>query len=262
MKPFLTVGLILSASLSSFAQSRIILPAPPRNAPVASCPFSKLKPVPILVRNPYKIKAASVTSSENARVADYVEFQTMEDIYSMEKYPKVLFKAGTTIFAIVTWRKHRGFPFRRGQLEIGLQPLVNWDGTEVQIGIRRHGMVRPEPDEAKLRNKPCRKAVDGIDCVAGRRDAKVAPIVPAMAGAAATAVTALAKDDDDTRFIAATAFFSIAKEIGELLNGTDALIRQNEIFDLYIDPGSAVCRVPEPDKPKPPPTEVIILKQR
>lgn len=93
-------------------------------------------------------------------------------------------------------------------------------------------------------NDPCKAKKN--NCVAGRRNASVAPIVPAVAAAGAGAVAALAKEEE-TRFIAATSFFSIAKEVGNLLNGTDAEISKDEIFDLFVEPTS-ICEPPE--KPK------------
>ncbi len=260
MKYLLLISVIVFASANALAQARILPPIAPRIAPTTTCPWSNSTPVPILTRNPFKIKAASTVSSENARVADYIEFQTMESIYSKEIYPTELFKPGQSIFGIVTWRKHRSFPVRGGKIEIALKPLVNWDGTEIQMGIKRHGSVRPEPNEAKRRSKPCDKALDPANCVAGRRNWKVSPVVGTIAGAAAGTVGVLADDDDDDlRFFAATTFFSMAKELAELLNGQDADIKQGEIFDLYIDRGSVVCSRPEKDKPKPGPTEIKIV---
>jgi hypothetical protein len=62
------------------------------------------KPKPILLKDFYKIKVVTGTSSETARVADYVEFTTMEPIYSDEPYPSILFDKGTAIYAVVTRR--------------------------------------------------------------------------------------------------------------------------------------------------------------
>lgn len=259
MKYLLLISVIVFASANALGQARILPPLTPRVPAPVACPWPGSNPVPILTRNPFKIRAKSKVSSETARVADYIEFQTMEKIYSKLPFPKELFPVGTSIYAVVTWRKHRSFPFRGGKIEIALEPLVNWDGTQIQMGIRRRGTVRPEPNEAKHRLKPCDKALNGENCVAGRRDPKVAPVVATIAGSAAGAVGAFADDDDDAlKFFAATTFFSMAKELADLLNGTDAEIKENEIFDLYIDHGSVVCSLPE--KPKPDPTEIKILE--
>ena len=260
MKYLLLIAVIVCASVSAFGQARILAPIAPKVPAPAFCPWPNSTPVPIWTRNPFKIKAMSTVGSDTARVADYVEFQTMETIYSKEEFPTELFKPGQSIFAVVTRRKHRRFPLRGGKIEIALKPLVNWDGTEIQIGIRRHGSVRPEPNEAKHRAKPCDTALDPANCVAGRRNWKVSPVVGTVAGAVAGGVAAFADDDDDAlKFFAITSFFSMAKELAELLNGTDAEIKQGEIFDLYIDRGSVVCNRPEKDKPKPGPTEIKIL---
>lgn len=70
--------------------------------------------------------------------------------------------------------------------------------------------------------------------MAGRGNAEIAILVPTIAAAAGGIVTAVA-DNDETEFIAATAFFSIARELGNLLNGTDVEIAKDEIFDLTFD---------------------------
>lgn len=232
----------------------------------AQCPYGG-KEVPILLKNPFKINVVTGVSSGTARVADYVEFKTMEKIYSREPYPKVVFDKDTPIYAVVTRRKHRHFPLVRGKLEIALKPLVDWDGHEIEIGIARHGKIVLSKEESeklseqnrkkeldnlnKARNKPCK--VERANCVAGRGNAAVAPIVPAFAASSAAAIAAIA-EEDETRFIAATAFFSIAKELGDLLNGTDVVISENEIFDLHIREGSTICQMPELPKPSETPT--------
>lgn len=244
MKLFLLVSVFVFSSVSAIGQARILPPLTPRVSPHGTCPFASKGStrIDIFGRNPYKIKAQSTVSSETARVADYIEFKTMENVYSTEDSPTVVFKEGTSIFAIVTRRKHRSFPFRGGNIEIALKPLVGWDGTEVQMGIRRHGQVRP--NDEKRRASPCDQPLNKENCVAGRRDPKVAPVVGVLAGSAVATVGAFA-DDKDLRFFAATTLFSMAKDLADLLNGTDAEIRANEIFDLYIDSGSYVCTIPQ-----------------
>lgn len=255
MKYFLLISVIVFGSANAFAQARILPPLTPRINPRGTCPLKGSDRINILTRKPFKIKAQSTVSSETARIADYVEFKTMEDIYSAAEYPTVVFKESTSIFAVVTWRKHRRFPFRGGNIEIALKPLVGWDGTEVQMGIRRHGRVRP--DDKKRRVDPCDKALNKKNCVAGRRDPKVAPVGGVIAGSSVAAVGAFA-EDKDLRFFAATTLFSMAKDLADLLNGTDAEIKQNEIFDLYIDAGSFICSIPAKDKPEP--TEIKFLE--
>lgn len=232
----ITIG---SASVSSLAP-------PP-------CPYGGTH-VPILQNHPFKIKAVSGVSSSTARVADYVEFKTMENIYSATNPAKVLFAKDTSIYGIVTLRKHRHFPFVGGNLELELQPLINWDGTAIQFAIRRYDPVDPKTKSSKKdrrgRNEPCKNAKQkGDNCVAGRRDGKVAPVVGSVAAASAAAVGSLAKDDK-TRFIAATAFFSIAKDLGDLLSGTDAEISKDDIFDLHMnDANPPICQLLESPKP-------------
>lgn len=225
------------------------------------------KPIPILLKDSFKIKAANSVSSETARVADYVEFKTMEPIYSDDDLPTILFDKDTSIYAVVTRRNHRHFPLVRGKLEIALEPLRTWDNKRIEMAIGRHGkltetetglLTQEETDKRnKGINKPCK--VSPYNCVAGRGDAAVSVVVTAIAGASGAAVSSISKDDD-TKFIAATSFFSIAKDLGNLLNGTDVGISKDEIFNLYLNPGSFVCPVPKESKKDPPPTKVIIVK--
>jgi hypothetical protein len=191
----------------------------------------------------FKIKTVVGVSSATAREADYVEFQTMENIYSVgdpdKKTPPVLlFEKGTPIYGVVSVRKSRHFPFKRGKLELVLQPLVNWNGEKYELGIARHGVIRAT-DKPKRRNDPCKETDIPNPCVAGRGNAEVAPLVAATAAGGAAALAALA-DEEETLFIAATAFFAIAKDVGNLLNGTDVGIAKDEIFDLVIE-NKKVC---------------------
>jgi len=197
---------------------------------------------------PYKIKVVSGVSSETSRVADYVEFKTMEPIYSSDGTQ--VFPKETAIFGVVTRRKHRSFPFMGGKIELRLEPLLTWDGQAVEIAIARKIPIgaRTGQEKAEGRNEPCNGNRE--NCVAGRRNPSVAPAVAAAAGASGAAITAIAKDDE-TRFIAASAFFSLAKDLGNLLAGTDAVIAKDEVFDLYLMKNFTVCvlSLKKPDEP-------------
>jgi hypothetical protein len=194
----------------------------------------------------FKIKAVVGASSATAREADYVEFKTMEKIYSIDKPAIVLFEKETPIFGFVTHRKKRRVPFKRGQIELRLEPLVNWNGEEIQMAILRHGPFKTA-DKAERRNDPC-KRTDRPDhnCIAGRGNAPVAPIITSVAGVAVGTVAAIAKEEE-TRFIAATSFFSLAKELGNVVSGTDVEVAKDEIFDLIIETPT-VCALPVPPK--------------
>lgn len=200
----------------------------------------------------FKIKSVVGASSATAREADYVEFKTMEKIYSTDNPPKVLFDKDTSIFGYVTHRKKRRFPFKRGQIELRLEPLINWNGDRLEMAIFRHGPFTSEDkteDKPERRNDPCKRTNSPAhNCVAGRGNAPVAPIITSVASVAVGTVAAIAKDDE-TRFIAATTFFSLAKELGNVLAGTDVEVAKDEIFDLVIET-SYVCAFPPPP-PKP-----------
>ena len=199
----------------------------------------------------FKIKTIVGLSSKTAREADYVEFRTMEKIYAAGKPPTLLFDKDTPIYGFVTLRKSRKFPFRRGKLELELDQLVNWNGDKMDVAVSRHGPL-PRNDRPDQRNDPCQPIPPRTpkkNCVAGRGNAEVAILVPAIAAAAGGVVTAVAHNDD-TEFIAATAFFSVAKELGNLLNGTDVEISKDEIFDLTFVAKQTVCAMPSAEDAK------------
>jgi len=207
---------------------------------------------------PFKIKLEKTVSSATARESDYVQFTTLEPIYSTravklgkntstaeDKCPFVLFDKGTSIFGVVTRRKHRRFPFRNGELEVQLDPLKNWDGNIIQVAIKRH-----EPPPRKDPPKTCKEG--DSRCLAGRKNAPVAPVVPGIATAGSSVVAGVA-DDKTTRIIAVSGIFTLVGQggIAELLNGTDAALEAGEVFDLIIAPGLTVIPTPkEPEKPK------------
>jgi hypothetical protein len=203
----------------------------------------------------FKIKALVGANSGTSREADYVEFKTMEKIPSTDNPPRVLFDKDTSIYGVVTHRKARRFPLRRGKIEIRLKPLVNWNGDEIQMGIFRHGAVK-NPDKPKRRTDPCKESRDVINaerpCVAGKGNAAVGLLVTGGAVAGAVAVPLLA-DDKDTAFIAGTVFFSAAKELANLLAGTDVEVAKDEIFDLVIQTPT-VCAFYEKPEAAPSPT--------
>lgn len=244
MRYFLVLSLIVFGSVGGVAQTT-----------ANNCTEYGGKSVPILQpgTRKFKIKAMVGVSSKTAREADYVEFQTMEKIYAAGNPPTLLFDKGTSIYGVVTWRKSRKFPLRRGKLELELERLINWNGDLIEIAISRHGPFARN-DRPDQRNDPCSPTQPRIgkhNCVAGRGNAEVGILVPAIAAAAGGVVTSAASDND-TEFIAATAFFSIAKELGNLLNGTDVEISKDEIFNLEFDAKQqTVCVMPSKDDAKP-----------
>jgi hypothetical protein len=238
-------ALIVFISITGSAQTNITvqMPTPPpapakKNSP--QCPYGGTYQR-ILQNHRFKIKAASTIDSKTARVADYVEFKTMEPIYS--RSADELFGKDTSIFALVTRRKHRHFPVTDGKIELELKPLINWDGTPIEIAIARHGALNPgreTREEAKRRNVPCKDPRQ--NCVAGRTNREVSVLTTAVAGASGGVVSSI-KSDDTAKFILATTFFSLAHDVGELLNGTDATIASGEIFDLVVE-DRPICKKP------------------
>lgn len=261
MKYLLVVAILMSATVAS-GQSRIVRPRTANS--IVLCRDQKTPPKTILFRDSYKIKVVTGSSSSSARIGDYVEFKTMEPIYTDDSVPLEAFPANTPIYAVVTRRETRHFPLVRGKLEIGLEPLLTWDNQKIEMGIKRHdpltmsetGLSETELARRNRRaSKPCQPYdPNRSNCVAGRGDATVSVVVTAIAGGAGTAVSALAKNDE-TRFIAATSFFQVAKDLGNLLNGTDVDINKDEIFELVLLEDTKVCMLPKKeenadDKPK------------
>ncbi len=220
---------------------------PPAPAPAPKpCAIEKFE---ILRTNPFKIKVEQVVSSSTARRDDYVLFTTMEDIYSVKEgncKTRVLIPKGTSIYGRVSVRKHRHFPLVNGRLEIELLPIKVWDGTEVPVWVARH-----LPEELSRNwTDTCKSIKDsrrtGVNCIAGRRNAVVAPIVPAIAATGGGAVSLIA-EDTTSKVLGATAFFTLAEKVGDLLNGTDAALGAGEILDMHIR-GDRYVRIPPPIK--------------
>jgi hypothetical protein len=92
------------------------------------------------------------------------------------------------------------------------------------------------------------ESIQSLDTTAWRVNAPVAPVVTAIAGGASGVVAAIGKEEE-TRFIAATTFFSLAKELGNVLTGTDVEVAKDEIFDLIIETRS-VCALYDKDRDK------------
>lgn len=250
MKYLLASFVLLFATISVIAQSRIIRP----EMSLDVCKTYGGEYLAILgspYRNEYrrfKLKAAGSVNSGTAREADYIEFKLMEPVYVADNSKRVLFPKDTSVFGIVTRRRSRHFPAIRGKLELQLEPLLNWNGERVEIAIARHGPLRKSETskERKRRNDPCKEKTDdpSENCVAGRGDAPVSAIVTGIAGAAPAAVSAIGKDED-TKFIAATAFFNVAKDLANLLMGTDVGISKDDIFDLVFDTKPVCWRKPD-----------------
>jgi hypothetical protein len=187
---------------------------------------------PIDTREPFKIALAQTVSSATARASDYVQFTTLEDIYSTDRVTAaclpVLIPKGTSVFGLVTDRKHRHFPFINGRLEVEPVKLKVWNGDELDITIERHTAV-----SGHKAPRACRGG--NTKCIAGRKNGATAPIVAGVAAAGAAAIAAAA-GKDTTRIIAATALFTILSQtdVAQILNGTDAELDEKEVFDMRI----------------------------
>jgi hypothetical protein len=194
---------------------------------------------------PFKIKLTRTVSSATARASDYVEFTTLEDIYSVGgndcATPQVLIPKETSVFGYVKKSKHRHFPFVNGSLEVQLEPLINWDGHPIIISVVRR---TPVPNEKAP--KPCKTVP--TNCLAGRKNPSVAPVVAGIAAAGAAVVTAVA-GSSATRIVAATGFFTLLSQsdVAQILNGADAGLDENEVFDLVI--AAHQIMKPAPKKP-------------
>lgn len=204
----------------------------------AQCPTARY---PVL-RHPFKIKAVAAVDSGKGREGDYVEFQTMEPIYSQGG--NVLFAKGTPVFGVVTLRKTRHFPLVNGRIELELEPLMTWNGDRVGIGIARYAGTREPIGSNHNLNRACKEQRDG--CVAGRTNPAVSGVVTSVAGAGTSALGYVA--DKTVKFIAVSSFFALAKDGAELLNGTHAEIMQGEIFNMYISYDTSVCAPPKEGK--------------
>ena len=186
----------------------------------------------------FKVKLVRVTSSSTARNYDYVEFQVMENVLSPlspDGPRKILIEKGAPAFGYVTQAKHRRFPFRGGKLKVILKEVKAVDGTPVSVYLSRFdpctipGVYPGLKCPAKLDcQNPKGKPFSSEPCISGRRNATVAPVVPAVATGGAVLVK-----DSTAKALAILTLLS-DKTIGDLLNGVDAALDGGDIFDAYV----------------------------
>lgn len=182
----------------------------------------------IAAHRPFKIKLERTISSATARESDYVQFTTLEDIYCAESDKPVIPK-DTIVFGVVTRRKHRHFPFKKGELEVQLEPMrLGKNAVQVDVSIlRRPPLTGSKPQQG------CKGVTS--NCISGRKNSVVAPIVEAIA-AAGSAIVAGVADTQATKIIALTGLFELVGNGGvtEIVNGTDSHLEEGEIFDMLI----------------------------
>lgn len=208
----------------------------------------------------FKVKASSTISSANTREGDFVGFEVAEEVRSsvIQSFQRgrVVISKALPAFGVVIKRKHRHFPMVNGKLNVSLGAVRANDGTPVPIFIDRfkcpgclHCLFEksqkcenvcpwskdPKGGQPDLR---CGEANPSVylqyqnPYVSGRADRNVAVVVQALA---ATAL-AFVKEGRDNATEKAFILFTLANQagIGELLNGTDAQIQANDVFDAYV----------------------------
>jgi hypothetical protein len=189
----------------------------------------------------FKIKLERTISSATARESDYVQFTTLEDIYCVDSDTPVIPK-DTIVFGVVTRRKHRHFPFKKGELEVQLEPMrLGKNAVETKVSI-----LRRTPVPGAKPQQGCKGVAE--NCISGRKNGVVAPIVEAVAATGGAIVAGVA-DAQATRIIALAGLFELVSNGGitELVNGTDSQLEEGEIFDMLIP---TKLNVPPPEKPK------------
>jgi hypothetical protein len=202
----------------------------------------------------FQIEAVRDVSSGTAKEGDYVEFKVLENVSVQRVVTKdgkqqlattPLIAKDTVVLGVVTKSHHRRFPFRNGSLYVEVRYVKGVDGTPIPVLISR---PLPQPAKNKGVVKMATFDADNIRQMAGeensrikgRKNATVAPLVPAVAIAGATYFK-----DKTARNVAVLTLFSQAG-VGELLNGTDAKITAGEIFDVVVDASKNIAiRVPK-----------------
>lgn len=208
----------------------------------------------------FKVKASKTVSSKTTRQGDFVGFELAQDVRSSVdpirpfQRGRIVIQKASPAFGVVLERKHRHFPFVNGKLNVSLGAVTAIDGTLVPVYIDRfkcpeclsclfrHGKTCDahcnfaQPISGK-RSTVCNSDVER-QYVSGRADRDVAPVIGAIA---ATALAFVDKGKDDPT-LKAYLLFTLVDQTGipELLAGTDAEIREGEIFEAYVTSDTSI----------------------
>ena len=256
---FLCLGLILLLPTSAVAQTTNTVAPSPK---VVSIDPDRL--------SPFKLKPTRNLTSGRVRIGDYVQFQLIEDV----KYPydggwdrDTIISKDTPVYGQVVDRRHRFTGFKKGRFSIGKLWTTTVDGQRVDLDITRPEMPpeqcvnkipektrdalrkaakdHAEPKGAKLETQSAPR----VNCINGRVYA--ATLISSLPSALLAVATATAlvrvKDDNATdAVIAVTLADKIASQSGlsNLINGVDAEIEKDEIFDSTILTWPLVIKIP------------------
>lgn len=239
MKKSILLLCFLSITVSALADVKMAPPTAPESTASSSTPNAPLTPtsVPLALEagvrytvtdgTRIRFKSASEISSATARKDDIFEFKVAEDVYAPREeevkdkdgntekrtvYTKVIAK-DASLFGTVREAKHRRFPFQGGTLIVEIKEIQAINGTPIKVTVHRPRMT----------------TVDPKDAIRGRKNTAVAPLVPALAGTAATMIK-----DDSTRDVAILSLVSNTSLV-DVFNGTDAKIANNEIFYAFVN---------------------------
>jgi hypothetical protein len=259
---FLCLGLLMSLPASTVAQVKTVT-------------------VDLDQLDPFKFKLTRNLISGRVRIGDYVQFELIEDVKyprngGLDR--DTIIVKGTPIYGQVVDRGHRFTALKKGRFSIGNLWTTTVDGQPVELDIRRPGMPSelcenkiPEKTreaerkaaEAKykaanhgaaptsVRKKEPEKdqTTSPVPCINGRVYAGTfISNVPSALLAVATATTLVrVKDDNATNaVIAVTLADKIASQSGfsNIINGVDAEMEKDEIFESTILTPSLVVKVP------------------
>jgi len=223
---------------------------------------------------PFKLKPTRNLISGRVRVGDYVQFELIEDV----KYPfdggldrDTIIVKGTPIYGQVVDRRHRFTALKKGRFSIGKLWTTTVDGQRVELDITRPEMPSEEcinkiPEKTReaerkamkgqsnqralfKEERPAEQNAQLVTCINGRVYAGtfLSSLPSALLGVATATTLARVKDDATDAVLAVTLADKIASQSGlsNIINGVDAEIEKDEIFESKILNPPLVIKVPQ-----------------
>jgi hypothetical protein len=224
-----------------------------------------------------KVKFAKALTSGIVRNGDYVELDTLEDVFSTisdSGMPRIVIPKGTAVFGIVSDRERRFAGFKHGKFKVYLDTVRAVDGTTINVSISRPQINIPKPDfnlSTKERNaltdsdkernakNSCLTKGNKL-CIAGRvYTSTIVGNLPAALLTAATAGLLTVVKDSKTRIAAEVTLvntLSSQQGLSAIVNGTDQIIDAGEIFDVEVMEPKRIRVI----LPTPTPSQVLVCK--
>jgi len=196
--------------------------------------------VTLAAQTKIKVKVAKTLTSGIVRNGDFVELDTLEDVFGfsdkLPNVPRVVIPKGSIVYGRVADRELRIGPLRHGKFHVYIDDqygLRTIDGQFAQLSISRPQDVNTERN---AKNK-C-KTRDNKDCIAGRvyTTTLVGSIPSAVIAAVSAAVLAKAASNSAKIAGGITLISQVGTQQGlsTIVNGTDQEIDNGDVFEVTV----------------------------